>query len=390
MAQLSSLVIHPYVRHHGILPEWKDWFASTASGFGLKASKLAGSHIHFFLKTLMLAKRGDYGTFVTSAEWLDVNYGEVMRRLLIGELGGTDLHVIAPDAMPFANTATTGVITCFATGRVVRNMRFRLINSLSELGSLRTGREVARPRLEVAHRWSQFLRPPVQVPRGHMELGEICRVHRGQVTGCNAAWIASALSGTLPNSVLLPSVTKARELFDAAPKLLCADKLRRVIDLPADLDEFSDEERDQIRSFLAWAKEMGADASYIARHRHAWWSVGLREPAPILATYMARRPPAFVRNMCGARHLNIAHGIYPRVPLSGSVLDALSAWLNKSVCISAGRTYAGGLTKFEPKELERLPIPPLEELYERAQRVDTRRTDERRRRSEGAVPATAA
>ena len=38
---------------------------------------------------------------------------------------------------------------------------------------------------------------------------------------------------------------------------------------------------------------MNADQSHVARHRRAWWSVGLKAPAPILCTYVARRPPAF-------------------------------------------------------------------------------------------------
>ena len=363
----------PYVRHHGIAPKWKDWFAETAAAHGLKASKLAGLHVHFFLKTRALAKPGDYGTFVTSAEWLDANYGDAMRKLLVDGLGGAALHVIAPTAMPFADAATTGAIACFHIGRRGRGMRFRPVDALSRLGSLSAGRTVARSRLDAARRWSPFLRPAARAPRGYGELGEICRVHRGQATGRNAVWIAGTFPGALPDSVLIPTVTKARELFDAMSDPLCADELRRVIDLPADLDAFDDEERDRIRRFLAWARDMGADTSYVARNRRAWWSVGLREPAPVLATYMARRPPAFVRNACGARHLNIAHGIYPRAPLPGPVLDALSAWLGDTVCASAGRTYAGGLTKFEPGELERVPVPPLEELYERARAPDARR-----------------
>ena len=64
----------PYVRHHDIEPKWKDWFTESAGNFGQLASQLAGLHIYFFLRTLQLAKEGDYGAFVTSAEWLDVNY----------------------------------------------------------------------------------------------------------------------------------------------------------------------------------------------------------------------------------------------------------------------------------------------------------------------------
>jgi hypothetical protein len=72
---------------------------------------------------------------------------------------------------------------------------------------------------------------------------------------------------------------------------------------------------------------------------------------------MARRPPAFVRNHAAARHVNIAHGLYPRQHLSAAALDALASHLRRSVAPGQGRTYAGGLTKFEPKEMERLPVP---------------------------------
>jgi hypothetical protein len=85
--------------------------------------------------------------------------------------------------------------------------------------------------------------------------------------------------------------------------------------------------------------------------------VGLREPAPILATYMARRPPAFVRNLAAARHINIAHGLYPRTELPEPVLARLVESLRRTVSVQDGRTYAGGLTKFEPREMERLTVP---------------------------------
>lgn len=112
------------------------------------------------------------------------------------------------------------------------------------------------------------------------------------------------------------------------------------------------------------AAAQGADESYIARHRQAWWSVGLKAPAPILVTYMARRPPVFVSNPIGVRHINIAHGLYPREPMSRSELDRVAFFLTGLSFEQGGRTYAGGLTKFEPREIERLTMPPLSALPE--------------------------
>jgi hypothetical protein len=238
-------------------------------------------------------------------------------------------------------------------------VRVDRVSSVAGLAGLRGGEDVPRERLAAASRWSLLTRPGPAVPSGWIELGEICRVHRGQVTGGNAVWIAGPHGAALPSRFLFPAVTKARELL-AGDVLHDPARLRRVIDLPRDLD--GEPDRDAIMRFLDWARAQGADTSYIARHRKAWWAVELKAPAPILCTYMARRPPAFVRNLCGARHINIAHGLYPRAPLDDAALDALAAYLRENVAQASGRTYAGGLTKFEPKELERIAVPPLEEL----------------------------
>jgi len=352
----------PYVRHHRLSDADKDWFASTAASYGVKASKLAGLHIHFFLRTLQLAQVGDFGVFITSAEWLDVNYGATLRQLLAGELGGVGLHVLDPEVMPFSDATTTGSITCFRVGRRPDNFKVRAVETLGQLNGLTAGNDVPWHSMATANRWSIVIKPGRATPAGYIELGELCRVHRGQVTGSNGVWIAGEHSANLPEVVLAPTVTKARDLLTAGDSLTTDHKLRRVVDLPADLSELDEALLPSIKKFLKWAKEQGADQSYIAQHRRAWWSVGLKKPAPIICTYMARRAPAFVRNLCDARHINIAHGLYPRQELSDRVLDAIAAWLRANVEVSSGRTYAGGLTKFEPKEIERLAIPRLEDL----------------------------
>jgi hypothetical protein len=43
--------------------------------------------------------------------------------------------------------------------------------------------------------------------------------------------------------------------------------------------------------------------------------------------------------------------------------------LSRSVGLEDGRTYAGGLTKFEPREMQRLRVPSLE-LLEAGARQD--------------------
>ena len=177
------------------------------------------------------------------------------------------------------------------------------------------------------------------------------------MTGSNATWVVRPGDTDLPPEVLFPTITRAREIFEAGRTLDSARHLRLVVDLPAELDGFDGPELRRIRRFLTRARRLGAHSGYIARARRSWWSVGLRAPAPILATYMARRPPAFTRNLAQARHINIAHGLYPLVELPERAVERLVAALRDTVTVDGGRTYAGGLTKFEPREMERVLVP---------------------------------
>ncbi len=352
----------PYVRHHQLSPRMKEWAQAAAARLGHRISGLAGLHAYFFLATAALGRPGDVGCFVTSSEWLDVNYGAIMRALVLDDLGGQSLHVVEPKALPFEGTQTTAVITTFRVGQRPANIRLQPVETLDQLGDLASGgHPVARARLAEAPRWSGLLRTAEDVPDGFIELGELCRVHRGAVTGANATWVLRHASD-LPPAVLYRCVTKARELFAAGSVLHKPDQLRLVVDLPQDLDALDAAERKLVDRFLRAAKRAGVDKGYIAAHRRAWWSIGLKPPAPILATYMARRPPAFVVNKAEARHINIAHGLYPREPLDAHTLARLAEALRNRAQLSDGRVYAGGLTKFEPKEMERLLIPDLDRL----------------------------
>lgn len=284
----------PYVRHHDLAPGRKDWYSDTALNYGIKASKLAGLHLHFFLRTLQLARRGDVGCFITAAEWLDVNYGQALRQLLAGPLGGSCLTVLDPAVMPFPDAATTSAITGFRVHSRPENLTIRTAASIKDLIKPRVSFVVPWQTLERTSRWSVIIKPGPAVPKGHLELGELCRVHRGQVTGSNNIWIAGAHSVGLPARFLAATITRARELIEAGDTLDHTRNLRHVIDLP--VDTLANSHRANAaplkHSFTGQDNKERPKATSLATAVRGGQSASNPPPPSFALTWPAARPPS--------------------------------------------------------------------------------------------------
>ncbi|MCY7387349.1 MAG: methyltransferase [Burkholderiales bacterium] len=355
----------PYVRHHEISPAWKSWYQAIMKTMGVKASQLAGLHLHFFAKAIASSRPGDLVFFITAAEWLETKYGRSLRELILTKASMAEITVVDARIPIFEDAMATSTLTLIEVGKPNNIVDIRQVETLAALQHPNGFARFDTSACQLAARWSDLLRPQDETIglSNSIQLGDVLSVHRGQVTGMNAVWVSGAYQGPLPDKVCFAAVTCAKDLLSlSTARLDNANALRRVIDLPADLLELGVAEQLEVDEFLKWAKSRLAHTGYIASHRKPWHRVGLRAPAPIVMTYMARRPPRFVRNICGARLINVAHGLYPKMPISDDVLDALVDWLNSNVSTNSGRTYAGGLIKFEPGEVMRLRIPRLESL----------------------------
>lgn len=356
----------PYVRHHGLDAEAKNRAVAMGRRLGYAVSTLAGLHVHFFLATAIHAQPGDVGCFVTSAEWLDVNYGAVVRDLLVNGLGGESLHVVDARTAPFEDAMTTAAIVCFRVGAKANTMSLRLVGSPAELGNLRLGREVQRRVLAREQRWTPLVRADQErTDVNRVPLRTVARVHRGVVTGANDFFIltrqrAQALG---IEEWCRPVIASAEEILQSGGVVRNGPERRLLLDVPASVNRAAYPDLDSYLRRGEEALDEGTPIAqrYVPSHRNPWWQLGTPAPPPIVASYMARQAPFFALNPDGLAIINIAHGIYPRQELTATQLAALVAALNEArdSYRGSGRTYHGGLEKFEPREMEALLVPPI-------------------------------
>lgn len=353
----------PYVRHHDLSPAAKQWIIEAGERLGHRASGLSGLHAHFFVATALMARQGDLGCFVTSAEWLDVGYGSVVRHLFLNGLGGRALHVIEPKAAPFDDAMTTAVITCFEPGAIHAGVVGTVIANSGDLNDLSQGPILDIGRLASSNRWSEALRRrSATTADGFVSLGSIARVSRGLVTGGNGFFVMTAQQA-IDRGIAdwcRPAITDGKEILNSVGLVRAAITRKVVLTLPRN---FVRSEHPAVDVYLARGEtarpgEVPLSQRYICAHRKPWWYLGHQEPAPIVASYMARQPPRFALNPDGLLVVNIAHCIYPKEAMDKRGVESLVADLNASRdrFRGHGRTYQGGLEKFEPREMEGLLV----------------------------------
>jgi SAM-dependent methyltransferase len=368
----------PYVRHHELLAASKAWAIQAAARHSLPRPGLAGLHVHFVLATLDHARPGDACAVITSAQWLDARYGATVRAALTSRVHRAVLHLFDPASATFDGAMTTAVIACFEVGAAPGPVSFHRVEDGVPLAPL-DRREISRDPAALAQtdKWSSLFEPEnadavavadgrsgfstttttTSALRGFVPLGEIARVSRGVATGCNDFFVLSpseaAAQGLEP--WVVPALTRAREVFEARGVVRAGWERKLLLCPGHDIDLST---APALRDYLRRGEGRGVHTRYLCSHRRPWWHLRA-VPAPVVATYMARRPPAFALNPDGLICLNVVHGLHPKVELTLDELAALVEYLNahRASHVVHGRIYQGGLIKLEPREMERILVP---------------------------------
>jgi predicted RNA methylase len=365
----------PYVRHHHLSTDDKSRLkARLAESLHVEISGLGGLYCYFLLLAHDWMEDRGFAVWLIPSEFMDVNYGSVLRRYLTESVTLLHIHRFRPEDVQFTDALVSSAIVVFrkSTPPVGHCARFTLGGSIEN-----PAMEASIPvgTLSRSGKWTQFPAGVIAEHNGEPTLGDLFSIKRGLATGANDFFIltdAEAEHWGIPRGFLKPILPSPRYLDEDVVGALPGGTpaiSRRLFLLDCSASEEEVEACwPRFYEYLRTGREQKIHSSYLTSRRMPWYSQEKRPPAPFLCTYMGRSgngksPFRFLWNRSQATAHNVYLMLYPRSPLrealeqhpelEEAVFQALQQ-ITTAQMVSEGRVYGGGLHKVEPKELAQI------------------------------------
>jgi adenine-specific DNA-methyltransferase len=371
----------PYVRHHHMTNDEKGrlQMASTKAA-GFRPGGLAGLYCHFLALSHAWMSDGGVAGWLIPSEFMDVNYGQAVKRYLLEQVTLLHIHRFDPSDVQFADALVSSAVVWFRKSPPPKDhqVKFSFGGTLSDPTLTKL---VAATDLAKEAKWTRFPVSNIRDRHTGGVVSDFFKIKRGIATGDNGFFILSeediAARG-LPLSAFKPILPSPRYVKvdeieadeHGVPRL---DKKLFLLDPGLPEDEIG-RRYPALHAYLQEGRRIGLHDRYLCRHRKLWYAQEGRPAAPIVCTYLGRgdsksgRPFRFILNHSKATVANVYLAMYP-TPLMERAMKQdptiiRRAWeaLNRitpETLLGEGRVYGGGLHKLEPKELANVPVPEL-------------------------------
>jgi len=384
--QRFNLVIAnpPYVRHHHLGPEQKARLKPISQKIlGTNINGLMGLYCYFMIIAHHWMSHNALGVWLVPSEFMDVNYGLVLKKYLSEKVTLLQVHRYDPDDLQFDDALVSSAVVIFRNRAPEENHR-ALFSFGGSLPDPKHHNRVDLADLGQERKWSKLSlitgKTRASDSPQAVTMASLFTIRRGIATGGNSFFILPLhqakelgiglrfLRPTLPSPRFLPE-TVIEPDENGFP---CLEKPLALID--SDLPE------DQIRDicpplwkYLQSGIALGINRTYLTQRRHPWYHQEQREPALFLCTYMGRslsnsKPFRFILNRSRAIATNVYLLLYPIGPLQSylnhdrgrqEIVWHLLEEIKLEALMGEARVYGGGLFKLEPAELGRVSADSL-------------------------------
>lgn len=292
----------PYVRHHHLERRDKERLQALAYRMtGIRVNGLAGLYVYFLLLATAWMEEGGFAAWLIPSEFMDVNYGEALKRFLTDRVELVRVHRFDAEDVQFDDAVVSSVVLVFhkTLPSPGHSVEFTFGGTMSQP---HIRESVTLDRLRDSRKWTAYpehakndrrVSTNIEGP----QLGDLFRIQRGIATGSNKFFVlerTEAARRSLPKKFLRPILPSPRYLQatiidadeDGYPLI---DQQLCVID--CELPEHAIEAKyPALWEYLQTAEALGIKDGYLVGKRAPWYKQEQRLPAPFLCTTWAGVP----------------------------------------------------------------------------------------------------
>ena len=373
----------PYVRHHLLKGVRRDVAREAARLSGYDLSEKSSYWGYFVLHAVRCLKPGGRLAFVLPMSLLTTDYADTVRAVLFQGFGRT--RVIIMDQRLFEGAEERSVVVLAdgwsTTNEGVSVERAQDAQALSAVISEVPAKWNGRALLNDRNAWRrelvaedalQLMEQVRAKPQVH-SLGDIADISLGVVTGANGYFVRP--SSHMRESNALPRqrhriLSGARSVGGLVADRQTFEVLRRKGE-PCELLLLRDGDgRTGVRGYLQSTAAKRAKTAYKCRAREPWFVLGPQVPPSAFLTPLSGPYPRLILNGWRLDCTNTLYRVNWKPPMTTtqaqlvalsvvSSLGSLSAEL-------AGRVYAGGALKLEPRDARKVSVvvsdTPIEKM----------------------------
>lgn len=384
-SDLFNLIITnpPYVRHHHLKKEKKEEMKlKIKSTMRYTVNGLMGLYGYFIFFSHRWMADDAIGVWLIPTEFMDVNYGKIIKKYLTNEVTLLQIHRFDPNEIQFNDALVTSAVVIFKK-KIPENDHNVLFTYGGSISHPSEKWYVTLSQLTRHKKWTHInstIDFKYISKEDNIRLGDYFSIKRGIATGDNKFFIFNkkqAIQNGIDEKFLIPILPSPRLLKRnviesdefGVPNI---DEPLFLLNCDVPITRLKDEHRD-LYDYLSRGMENGVTDRYLVKKRNPWYRQENRNPAPFLCTYMGRKnksntPFRFIWNKSKAIATNVYLLLYPKNSIKMDMCEN-EEWhkeifqylsnINMDDLVRNGRTYGGGLHKIEPKELSNVIIDDL-------------------------------
>jgi predicted RNA methylase len=379
----------PYVRHHHLNGSKSELHEKAMESANVNLSSLSGLYCYFMALSIPWMKKNGIAIWLIPSEFMEVNYGEEIKRMLCERVTLLQIHHFDPDDLQFDDALVTSAIVIIKNQKPNKNQTVKFTSGI-DLHNPKETSIVEIEKLNPNDKWTRIAKKGIKTKSDGKKLKDLFKIRRGIATGDNKFFIitkSTAIENNIPFRFLKPILPSPKDIKnqiidsdkDGFPII---EKQLFVLDCNLEINEI-EKNHPGLFNYLKQGIECGVTERYICKNRSLWYKQESREPAPFYFTYIGRKNGdvnsfRFILNKSKAIVTNSLLMINPIGELleilnqDESKLEELLIILNEittNAFLENGRAYGGGMRKFEPKELSNVDASIIDEFVKKAKPI---------------------